>query len=90
MLEMTQKAKDLLNETLKDAASPFSTQDNQTYLSYDKISIQNALDLPGGVEVIFLWKGKEVSLMRLEGVSIKDNDSIHLHGIEGRMAVQLV
>jgi hypothetical protein len=62
--------------------SPFA---EPGYVKYDALTISDAPDAVGGVRVTFRFGGHDVLWMRVEGTAMKDGNTLHLSGIEGRM-----
>ena len=85
---LTERAKNILlngvGEGMLESEDPFERGENKAYLKYDALGIESAQDAIGGINVVFMWRGKAFMKLRKEGVGLKNDETLVITGVEGR------
>lgn len=79
-----------VGEGMSPDANPFVMEGGTQYLRFDAIKIRPGEDRFGGALVDYCWRGEVMCTLRIEGAKMIDGAELHMHGIEGKMRVNVI
>jgi hypothetical protein len=90
---LTEKGKQALIDAACKAIedTPFVKDRDQLFVRYDSLKIENKSGgfFSDGIEIFFCWRGEAVAKIETPRASLKDNVSLNISGIEGRMGLRI-
>ena len=67
--------------------SPFVRQDDDLFMRFDSITVEN--DTARGIKVSFTWLGNTVACMTVENMRFENDNALSITGIDGKQLITL-